>query len=76
LPATFLTGTAAAAGIGLINSISSLGRFIGPWMVGVLKEQSGGYSSAMAAFGTIMLASVLLFIVMGRRMSVRKLAPG
>jgi hypothetical protein len=30
----------------------------------------------MAAFGTIMLASVLLFIVMGRRMSVRKLAPG
>ena len=73
LPATFLTGTAAAAGIGLINSISSLGRFIGPWMVGVLKEQSGGYSSAMAAFGTIMLAAALLFIVMSRRMTVRKL---
>src|SRR5207253_2041328 len=45
LPATFLAGTAAAGGIGFVNSIGSLGRFIGPWLVGVLREESGGYSS-------------------------------
>jgi len=73
LPATFLAGTAAAGGIGFINTIGSLGRFIGPWMVGVLKEESGGYSSAMAALAILMLGATLLVFVMGRLMAVRKL---
>jgi MFS transporter, ACS family, tartrate transporter len=73
LPATFLSGTAAAGGIGLINSIGSLGRFFGPWMVGVLKQESGGYSSAMAGLAVLMLAAALLVFVMGRRMAVQKL---
>jgi ACS family tartrate transporter-like MFS transporter len=73
LPATFLAGTAAAGGIGFINTIGSLGRFIGPWMVGVLKQESGGYSSAMAALAVLMLGATLLVFVMGRLMAVRKL---
>jgi MFS transporter, ACS family, tartrate transporter len=73
LPATFLTGTAAAGGIGFINTIGSLGRFVGPWMVGVLKEESGSYSSAMAALAMLMLGATLLVFVMGRMMAVRKL---
>jgi len=73
LPATFLAGTAAAGGIGFINTIGSFGRFIGPWMVGVLKEESGGYSSAMAALAILMLGATLLVFVMGRLMAVRKL---
>ncbi|HEX5278526.1 MAG TPA: MFS transporter [Micropepsaceae bacterium] len=73
LPATFLAGTAAAGGIGFINTIGSLGRFIGPWMVGVLKQESGGYSSALAVLATLMLGATLLVFVMGRLMAVRKL---
>lgn len=73
LPATFLAGTAAAGGIGFINTIGSLGRFVGPWMVGVLKQESGGYSSAMAALAMLMLGATLLVFVMGRLMAVRKL---
>ena len=73
LPATFLAGTAAAGGIGFINTIGSFGRFIGPWMVGVLKQESGGYSSAMAALAMLMLGATLLVFVMGRLMAVRKL---
>jgi ACS family tartrate transporter-like MFS transporter len=74
LPSTFLAGTAAAGGIGFVNTIGSLGRFIGPYGVGVLKESSGGYSSAMAAMGAAMMVSGLIVLVMGRKMGTRKVA--
>ncbi len=73
LPATFLAGTAAAGGIGFINTIGTFGRFTGPWLVGVLKQQTGNYSSAMAALAILMLASSLIVILMGRRIAVQKL---
>jgi MFS transporter, ACS family, tartrate transporter len=73
LPATFLAGTAAAGGIGFINTIGSLGRFIGPAVVGALKQQTGTYSSAMAALASAMMISAVIVLVMGRRMAVRKL---
>src|SRR5262249_30464592 len=34
MPSEFLTGTAAAAGIAMINSIGNLGGFVGPFVVG------------------------------------------
>jgi len=72
LPSTFLGGTAAAGAIGFVNTIGSLGRFIGPYGVGVLKQSSGGYSSAMAAMATAMLVSALIVIALGRNMAARK----
>ena len=39
LPTSFLTGTAAAASIGLINSIGNLGGFVGPYLVGYLSNK-------------------------------------
>jgi ACS family tartrate transporter-like MFS transporter len=74
LPSTFLVGTAAAGGIGFVNTIGSLGRFIGPWGVGVLKESSGGYSSAMAAMAVAMTISGLIVVAMGRKISPHKVA--
>jgi hypothetical protein len=41
-------------------------------MVGVLKQQSGGYSSAMAGLASLMLASALIVFIMGRIMAVRE----
>jgi len=35
LPTGFLTGTAAAASVGLINSVGNLGGFVGPFVVGI-----------------------------------------
>jgi ACS family tartrate transporter-like MFS transporter len=75
LPSTFLAGTAAAGGIGFVNTIGSLGRFIGPYGVGLLKESSGGYSSAMAAMATAMMISAIIVLVMGRKMAARKVQP-
>jgi len=56
LPPLFLAGTAAAAGIALINSIGNLGGWIGPWIVGLLKTTAGDYSAGLLA----LVAAVLL----------------
>ncbi|MFO1075701.1 MAG: MFS transporter [Geminicoccaceae bacterium] len=41
LPTAFLAGTGAAAGIAIINSIGNLAGFVGPYLVGYLKDQTG-----------------------------------
>ena len=43
LPSSFLTGTAAAASIGLINSIGNLGGFLGPYIVGYLNNKTHSF---------------------------------
>ena len=55
IPPMFLGGTAAAAGIALINSVGNLGGFVGPTVMGWLRGLSGGYSA-----GLIVLASALV----------------
>ncbi len=51
----FLNGTAAAGGIALINSVGNLGGFAGPYLVGVLKQASGGYSLPFLALAGLVL---------------------
>ena len=41
IPPMFLGGTAAAAGIALINSVGNLGGFVGPTVMGWLRGVSG-----------------------------------
>ena len=41
LPTSMLTGTAAAAGFALINSIGNLGGWLGPFLYGVVKDATG-----------------------------------
>ena len=43
LPTTFLTGTAAAAGLALINSLGNLAGYLGPQVVAWLTHGSGDY---------------------------------
>ena len=43
LPSSFLRGSAAAGGIALVNSIGNLGGFVGPYLMGWLKQTSGGF---------------------------------
>ena len=55
LPGRFLSGSAAAGGIALINTIGSLGGFVGPYAVGLIKDLTGDYT------GGLMFLAVLLF---------------
>lgn len=47
LPTAFLGGTAAAAGLALINSVGNLAGFVSPYMIGGLKDATGSTSVPM-----------------------------
>ena len=66
IPPVFLGGPAAAAGIALINSIGNLGGFAGPYLIGWVKQTTGSYSAAMAAFAAIALFAALMMTAIGR----------
>ena len=66
LPTEYMTGFAAAAGIGLINSLGNLGGFLAPNMRDYFRETMGGnaglYSLAVGAVvGAILFALTGLF---------------
>lgn len=54
LPTALLSGTAAAAGIALINSVGNLAGFVSPYLVGWLKDMTGTTNA-----GLYMLAGCL-----------------
>jgi ACS family tartrate transporter-like MFS transporter len=72
LPPTILGGTAAAGGIGLINTIGTgFGGFIGPALLGALKESSGGYSSGMAVLAIAPMLTATIVLALSRSMATR-----
>ncbi|MGZ9713570.1 MFS transporter [Glaciimonas sp. GNP009] len=60
LPPKFLTGTAAAGGIALINSIGNLGGIISPYMVGKVKDVTGSTAGGLYAIATVTIIAALL----------------
>jgi ACS family tartrate transporter-like MFS transporter len=59
IPTRFLTGVAAAGGLAFINSIGTVGGFVGPFMMGWLREFSGSYVVGLAAVAAILLATTI-----------------
>lgn len=78
LPSMFLTGSAAAGGIALINSIGNLGGFVGPYMVGWIRETTHSYQSGLYFLGLLALiaAALTLLVVNARFTQARRTAPG
>lgn len=70
LPSSILGGTAAAGGIALINSLANLGGFIGPFVMGWLKQSTGGYETGMAVLAAGLLTSVVLVLALARTLMV------
>jgi len=60
LPTSFLTGTTAAAAIGLINSVGNLGGFSGPFVVGWLTKTTGSFSYGVFYLSVSALVAGLL----------------
>jgi ACS family tartrate transporter-like MFS transporter len=66
LPTTFLSGAAAAGGIALINSLGNVAGFVGPYLVGLVKDATGGFGGALITFAVLMLAGAALALVLRR----------
>ena len=61
IPPMLLSGSAAAAGIGLINAIGNLGGFFGPTVMGRLREATGGYSGGLLILaGGLVVQAILV----------------
>jgi ACS family tartrate transporter-like MFS transporter len=56
LPSMILSGSAAAVGIALISSLGNTGGFIGPYIIGFVKDRTGGTTGSfliLAALGAL-----------------------
>ena len=49
LPGTFLKGRSMAAGIAAMNTVGMMGGFIGPWLMGLVKDHTGEYRMGLVA---------------------------
>jgi MFS transporter, ACS family, tartrate transporter len=67
LPTAMLTGTAAAAGIALVNSIGNVGGFLGPTLVGYVKDTTGSYSASLWTLALLVALAGLAAIFFGAR---------
>jgi MFS transporter, ACS family, tartrate transporter len=64
MPAAFLSGTAAAAGIALINSVGNVGGFVGPYAIGYIRDATGSnYGGMLVLSALILLAGLLALAV-------------
>src|SRR5262249_21178711 len=67
LPNEFLTGSSAAVGIALINSIANIGGFFGPYSLGGIIKKTGSFSGGLAVAGISLLASATLVLMLWKR---------
>jgi MFS family permease len=51
IPASFLSGVHAAAGLAAINSVGMLGGFFGPYIMGLLRDATGNFRTGLVGFG-------------------------
>src|SRR4029077_2394226 len=65
LPTAWLSGTAAAGGIALINSIGNLAGFGGPYLIGWVKDATGNTSTGPLGLSLLALAAGLLVFLGG-----------
>ena len=64
LPTMFFGGTAAAASIGLINSLGTLGGFVGPYMIGANSGGGEHFSRGLYLVGGTLVVSAVTILLM------------
>jgi MFS transporter, ACS family, tartrate transporter len=76
LPTSFLSGTAAAASIGLINSIGNLGGFAGPYIVGYLSTVTHSFVAGVAYLSASALVAAFFVISIQATKRAKAVAAG
>jgi hypothetical protein len=65
-----LTGSAAAGGIALINSVGNLGGFLGPYAMGLVQDATASFPIGLLtiAMGSVVAGVVVLALGHDRRL--------
>jgi MFS transporter, ACS family, tartrate transporter len=64
LPTALLTGTAAAAGLALVNSLGNLAGYVGPQVVASLTQGGSDFGRALLVLGLSMLTPAVVVLVL------------
>ncbi|RZT28537.1 sugar phosphate permease [Kribbella sp. VKM Ac-2569] len=67
LPPRFLTGAAAAAGIGVAGGLANVAGFVAPYMTGGLETATGSYKPAMFVVAAFMAMGACVALMLRRR---------
>jgi len=67
MPSVFLSGAGAAAGIAMINSVGNLGGFVGPFVIGWLKNVTGSYSAGLYVVAATLAVSAIVTLMLSRQ---------
>lgn len=70
IPTRFLSGIGAAGGLALINSVGTIGGFVGPSIMGYLKDATGSFDTGLLALSGFLFFSAALSLVLRRLISV------
>jgi len=62
LPTAFLTGRAAAGGIALVNSVANVAGFVGPTLMGYMREATGNFTAGLWLLAAALLAGAVIAI--------------
>jgi MFS transporter, ACS family, tartrate transporter len=65
IPSSILTGTAAAGGIAMIQSVGQLGAWLGPWAFGLIKQGTGSNNVALLCLAAAPALSAVLVVLVG-----------
>jgi MFS transporter, ACS family, tartrate transporter len=66
LPASFLSGAAAAGGYAFINSLSAIAGFIGPWVLGRIKDATGNFNAGLYFLAGMDVLAVVIIMMLRR----------
>lgn len=76
LPTAWLSGTAAAGAIAMINSIGNLAGFGGPYLIGFVKEATGSTSTGLLVLAAMPLIAGILVLAGNHGTATEFAAPG
>jgi ACS family tartrate transporter-like MFS transporter len=66
MPTAFLRGTAAAGGIAFVNSVGNVGGFVGPIVVGWIRDATGGFAAGLVTLAGVLVVGAVVVLVMPR----------
>jgi MFS family permease len=66
-PTSFLSGAAAAGAIGMINSFGNVGGFVGPYLIGFLKDMTGSYTWGWVYLACSLTVAGLMTLTLRKR---------
>ena len=64
IPSSLLSGTAAAGGLAMVNSLGNLGGWFGPWTYGLVKDATSSNSAALFSLAAGPLIAALTLVLL------------